>query len=336
MATKPRRKTSRTKRVNDAFDVLWSLLPHPPDSVVRVFTRSGDTRDGDFTRNAAEIRNFAKINTGKNVYVAPNPTNSTVGSRHSASEVTHWSYFLIDMDPIEEPNDPEKALEEALLWIGEWMGLDFKYRRPIIIDSGRGMQAWIRLEDIPMRDTPVRSADDFRLGMDRSTARRANGYWLKRLDEKLGVANGCRIDTSVSDLPRVMRCPGTINMKTGRQAKFVVPSDVVFTGLAQRLVIGTPKRFLVDPEPPEGVAAGQPWQSVYVHLTRMAQGYLSLGQEEPGRHKVMWHTAKKLQELGVTKREARSALRWANALKGKEAELPDEQVEHALNTAYGD
>jgi len=296
--------------------------------VVRLFTRAGDDRDGDFAQNAAEVRAFAKAYPKNNIYVAPNPTNSTLGARHTATEVTHWSFFLIDMDPIEEEHDAEKALEEALLWLGEWMGTDFKRRRPIIIDSGRGRQAWIRLGDYPFDG-------EYTPRVDRSMARRANGYWLKKLDERLGMCHGCRIDTSVSDLPRVMRCPGTINMKTGRQARFVEWPDTVFEGLGTRLIVGTPKRFLVDPEPPTGVAAGQEWTSVFQHLTLMAQNYLRFGQEEPGRHKVMWHTAKKFQELGVLKEEARKALRWANRLKGKEAKLPLDQVEHALNTAYG-
>jgi hypothetical protein len=240
------------------------------------------------------------------------------------------------MDPVEEVYDAAAAIHEALLWLGEWLGRDFRRTPPIIIDSGRGMQAWIRLEDIPMRDSPARSADDLRLGLDRSTARRVNGYWLKRLDEKLGVAYGCRIDTSVSDLPRVMRCPGTINQKTKRMARFVNATDQVFVGLATLLLVGVPKNKLTDPEPSEGISAGQPWQMVFAHMTLMAQTYLIQGQAEPGRHKVMWHTAKKLRELGVTRAEARRALSYANALKGEDEELPADQVEHALDTAYTD
>ena len=90
----------------------------------------------------------------------------------------------------------------------------------------------------------------------------------------------------------------------------------------------------MDPEPPTGIARGQRWQSVYSHLTMSAQEYLTRGKAEPGRHKVMWHTARKLQELGVTRAEARRALRWANALQGEEEELEPEQIEHALDTAY--
>jgi len=308
--------------------------------VVRLFTRKGDERSGDFAESAEEVRAFALAYKDRNVYVAPNPTNSTLGARHTAAEVTHWSYFLIDMDPVEEQFNAENALSVALLWFGEWMGWDFdahKGMRPIIIDSGRGMQAWIRLEDIALDDVTVNIgiSTQRRVFLSRMVARRANGYWLKKLDEKLGVCHGCRIDTSVSDLPRVMRCPGTVNVKTGRTAEFVHATDYVFKGLAELIVSGTPSAALTDPEPPTDLEAGLPWQEVFPHLTRMAQTYLSQGQEEPGRHKVMWHTAKKLHELGVTRQEARKALRWANALKGEDAALPPDQVKHALDTAYG-
>jgi hypothetical protein len=342
------------------------MLPHPPGSVVRMFTRAGDDRDGDFAETTEELRAFARMYRNRNVYIAPNPSNSTLGARHTAAEVTHWSYFLIDMDPICEcPPDrvkkklrkcvtcrgdaePNKALDAALNLLGMWHRTDFAVDPPLRIDSGRGVQAWIRLADIILDDRQqegrfIGMAYDVMRGKPmkptgictRSTARRVNGYWLRMLDENLGTAFGCRIDTSVSDLPRVMRCPGTINMKTGREASIIDSDWGKYYSLAQSLVDNTPDSVMVDPEPPSGLRAGMTWQEATVHLTLTAKEYLSSGRDEPGRHKVMWHTAKKLQEVGVTRAEARRALKRANSLRGEDSELPPDQIEHALNTAYG-
>ena len=330
----PRLKKSKGLKLNDTLGEnealvqlgkLWAALPRPtPKHVLRVFTRKDGKFNGDFAKTFAELEHFVAANQDKNLYVAPNPTTSRSAFRHTAMEVTHWSYFLIDIDPVEDKSDPQSALEEALLWLGEWVGRDFKRRRPIIIDSGRGYQAWIRLEDVEFDETTTRHV-----------ARRVNGYWLKRLDEKLSVAKGCRIDTSVSDLPRVMRCPGTVNQKTGRLARFIVESDEVFTGLASLLTVGTPQNLLIE-VPPTPVVPGRSWQKVFGHLTVMAQNYLLHGQVEPGRHKVVWHTAKKLREVGCTVEETRKALARANRLRGEDNELSGEDIEHALKTAYGD
>lgn len=333
-SSKTGKTSTKTRGRPSEFRTLWKLLPHPPGSVVRLFARGGDFRDGDYARKASEIRRFAETYAEHNIYVAPNPTNSTEGSRHSAKDVTHWSYFLIDMDPIHPKMcNPEKALLSALRYIGGWTGFDFEKTPPIIIDSGRGMQAWIRLDDYHLVDESS-AIDTGAHTLTRSMARKVHGYWLKRLDEFCGPNEGCRIDTSVSDLPRVMRCPGTINQKTGRKTRIVVPSQAVFSGFADVLIRETPSAVFFEPEPIEGLAAGAKWQDVFVHLTRMAQDYLTRGQAEPGRHKVMWHTAKKLRELGVTRSEASKALRHANKLQGKDEELPLDQVKHALATAY--
>ena len=319
----------------------WDLLPHPEGTVVRVFARNRDTGelDGDFARNAGEMFHFARINADKQVYVCPNPCRGgTANVRHSAQDVTHWSYLLIDMDPIEDVFDPAPALEEALLWLGEWTGRDFGgLRRPLIIDSGRGRQAWVRLEDWKLAD----DMDDVaahRAGgpvcIGRRIARKVNGYWLKQLTDKLGMCHGCKVDTSTSDLPRPMRMPGTFNQKTGRMATIVEPGCGLNDGLATLLNVGTPDKVKIEPDVTP-IAPGLPWQMAAHRLTLTAKKYLKEGQDEPGRHKVMWHTARKLHELGVSRAEARKALTQANRLRGESQELGPQEIEHALDTAEG-
>lgn len=311
-----------SKKKNDEFSLIWSLLPHPSRKhVVRSFSRLGETRDGDHCRTVEELRKFARIKRDHNVYIAPNPTLSTTGIRHSAKDVTHWSYFLLDMDPVESNPDPEAAMQEALALLSKHCGRDLIKHQPLLIDSGRGMQAWIRLDHEELDDE------------SRLVARCTNGWWLKKLDEELGVTNGCRLDTSVSDLPRVMRCPGTINQKSGRLSRVVVPSRIVYYGLSGELKRQVPDTSLVTAHV-VNIVPGQRWQKVWPYLTRSAQTYVTEGQCEPGRHKVMWHTIQKFHELGVTRGEAQRAVRRANTLKGKQEELRDQEIEDRLKYVY--
>lgn len=331
------------------IDRLWSLLPHPKDTIVRVFARNRETGElgGDFARSAGEMYHFARVHADKQVYVCPQPAlaTATTGTRHSAKDTAYWSYLLLDMDPIEDVFDPEPALEEALLWLGEWTGRNLAPggdRRPLIIDSGRGRQAWVRLGEhelmpdgvVEITTIPSDFGDArFVTGWDRRTVRKVCGYWLNKLAEKVGMCHGCKLDTSTSDLPRPMRMPGTFNQKTGRMARIIEPG-VTFYGLGDILVTGTPDDKLHEPDV-EQVAPGTKWQKTLHLLTLSARTYLKQGQAEPGRHKAMWHTAKKLQELGLPRTEVRRALAQANKKQGEEQELSASEVEHALDTAFG-
>jgi hypothetical protein len=315
-----------------------------------MFARSDSRRMGDFARNPAEMERFAQSAEAKgmNVYVAPNPTMSTVGMRHAAADVTHWSYLLLDMDPVEEDFLPEEALEDALLWLGEWSGRNFRQRRPLIIDSGRGRQAWIRMDDTVLDDRQMEGvyigvSYDSMKGVPveppfgictRKTARKAMGHWLKRVSDKIGTTYGCRLDSCTSDLPRVMRCPGTVNIKTGRMAQIIEPSRERFSGYAALLTTGTPDSVYAEPEPGE-VPPGTPWQKVFTNLTKKAQVYLTEGREAPGRHETAWHTATKLKECGIERAQARAAIAYANGICGPDQEMTERELDHVIETSYG-
>jgi len=321
------------------YSRIWKLLPHPtPDSVVRLFARDSDVRHGDFAESPRDIRGFADAHApkGMNIYLAPNPTEWKGGTRHSAKHVSHWSYLLLDADPVEKEYDAARALHEALDLLSGWVGKDLASaaRLPLILDSGRGMQAWIRLEDIVLDDTVEPKAGIVDGRIHRKTAARVNSHWLKKLSDRMKVAHGCQIDTSVSDLPRVMRCPGTVNTKTGRKARIVNETNRVYEGLAY-LLSALPEQYLVEPEPQFIFEPGQKWQAVFHHLTRTAQEYLTRGWVEPGRHKTANHVAKSLKEKGCARKEVWKALKRANMLRGADEALPLDQLRHCLNTAFG-
>lgn len=302
---------------------LWDVLPHLEGTVVRWMAKRGTTNvRGDFVTSLRELEMAVRTYEGWNFYVAPNPSTSRVGVRHSAADVSHWSWMLIDMDPMWETGyDAPTALDEALLWLGEWMGYELV---PFRLDSGRGAQAWIRL-------------GDSLLDADRMIVSRTMRYWLHRLDEKLGELHGCRVDTTSSDLPRVMRCPGTVNQRTGRMAQ-IVQIGTEHVGLGTRLITGVPPEVFDEPEV-QGDFAGQPWQFVVSYLTIKAKTFLTAGWQEPGRHEAMWHTAKRLQESGVSREETHKALLYGNTMcrngLGALSPLSNDDINHVLKGVYG-
>lgn len=307
---------------------LWPLLPHPTGTFVRWFAKKGSQTIGGGVDAVEELLLAAEHTPGMNFYVAPNPAGTRAGTRHRTADVTHWSWFLIDVDPVQEGANPALVAEEVLMALGIWWEIDFNERRPLLIHSGRGAQIWIRLDDIVL--------DDER----RRRARITNKYWLELLADYIGTTRGCRIDTTCSDLPRVMRCPGTMNMKTGSPAILIVPSAEQYEGLASKMMAGVPPEQFRKVSV-QSLPSGTSWQSVYVHLTIRAQNYLTRGQDEPGRHDAMFHTALTLAEKGLPRDEVRRAIEWGNkrwdALHIHAEEvmaLEPEDIEHALDTAF--
>jgi hypothetical protein len=306
--------------VTDQYAELWDLLPHPEGSTVRWFAKGDATQTGGYADTLAELVSAIAWTPKMNFYVAPNPTDVRHGTRHSTADVTHWSWFFVDIDPVGLNPVPELAAMQALALLSSyWKTL----LAPTVIDSGRGIQMWFRLQDEPLDD------------QKRRDVRVAQRYWLDRLSMDLGEYYGCRVDTTTSDLPRLMRCPGTVNMKTGRRT-FIRDHGSPHLYLGGTIMGIDPKYFqqVTAPMPEDVHLVGKPWQLAIPHLTIKAQSYLLTGAVEPGRHSVMWHTARCLAERGITIEQTRAALTWANGRRGEENELTPKDIEHALDTAY--
>jgi hypothetical protein len=104
-----------------------------------------------------------------------------------------------------------------------------------------------------------------------------------------------RLDSSCSDLPRLVRLPGTINTKTGRLAQFLgvgEPDQRIHSELLRRFGLSSPSGHIPRP------TAGD-WRRNYHLLTGRAKRFLALGWEEPGRHSAAFATAASLAEIGV-------------------------------------
>jgi hypothetical protein len=118
----------------------------------------------------------------------------------------------------------------------------------------------------------------------------------------------------------------------------ILHDGVEHPGLASRLITLTPNEIYQEFEA-QGDLTGKPWQYAVNYLTNKAKTFLTSGWQEPGRHEAAWHTAKRLQESGVTIEEARKALYWGNGMcrdgAGESAPLKKHEIEHALKTAYG-
>lgn len=314
---------------------LWPLLPHVQgigsESVVRWMAKKGANVVGDCAGSLRELTNAAKTFAEWNFYIAPNPTFKKVGTRHTASDVSHWSWLLLDVDPQEPQYDAKAALDDVL-WA---LDTETEYvTQPLVIDSGRGLQAWIRLDDMSLNHWcgTCHDSDPQQIRREVQIAMR---YWLKKISDKVGMTHGCKLDTTTSDLPRIMRCPGTLNLKTGKRASLILTGEPN-PAFALRLIELVPKE---EYKLAVGSLAlgGRRWQDAFPHLTESAKLFILEGTQEPGRHTSMWHTAMKLTELELEEPEITKALQYGNYScrngLGEKAPLSDKDLKHAIDTA---
>lgn len=268
-----------------------------------------------------ELVQFARAYEGWDFYVQPNPSSKPYGKRCSAEDVDHWHWFLVDIDPIGRPvPGKEKAAEEVIDALQAYAG---KRYAPYWIDSGRGIQLWFLLEvyGISLADRPtyelrfvdmwdepsvkVKTAIPIRHAISAATK-----YWLSQLNSRI-TNPAFVIDPSVSDLPRLMRCPGTVNRKTGAMASFMAKGTPC-AGLAEKLLDYTPAEKMTVRAAVMDLAASlpddAPWQAAASTLTLAAMNFITLGATEPGRHSACAAAARSLAESGISEVEVLKAL----------------------------
>lgn len=245
------------------------------------FAKQGDRRLGGRLNSIdalrGTIRNAEAL--GWDLYLNLNPTNPRPGAIKLAREdVRHWRYICVDLDPV-------SALAPPDFWLP-------KLDRATRVFSGRGYQCWMAVEGL---ESKPRAEAIMR------------GY-LRHLNTGIeSWAPGWRVDTSCADLARVVRCPGSVNQKSGRRATLDHISRALMPQ-AEYLDFEEPAAL-----PPETSAASTKltsFEAVLPYLTVTSRRFFLEGISHPGRHSAAFHATKQLWELGVA--EGTAAL-WVSA-----------------------
>lgn len=290
------------------IETTWSLFQPPSGCQIAWMSRRPEIVGGGLD-SLAQMRAFAdRYRTDS--YFTPNPVVPGFGRRPSAVHVAYVTFVCIDIDPVPGAHAPVRladnrplghsiprllegqntngteAIERRVIdHAQDLLGLELN---PDRIDSGRGVQIWLRFEPVPVTTQE-----------EKLRWRAAVGTFLHRLDQAVGLVGNCRIDTSVCDIPRAVRLPGTINTKTGRTAQFThvgEPSAGLYSTLLRRFGVLSPQVSIPRP-------AGGSWRRSYHLLTWRAKQFLASGAEEPGRHSAAFACARSLAEIGASPEE---------------------------------
>ena len=287
------------------IETTWRLFQPPPETQLAWMSRRPEIVGGGLD-SLAQMRALV-ARYGTDSYFTPNPVVPGFGRRPSAIHVAYVTAVCIDIDPVAEihsvrdskllpirtglnrceengrDNDnPLRRIERSVIsHAQDLLGIEL---HPDRIDSGRGIQIWLRFEPVPVPSQE-----------EKLRWRSAVGTFLHRLDQAIGIVGGCRIDTSCCDLPRLVRLPGTINTKTGRLAQFLhvgEPHDGLYSTLLGRFGVSSPQGNVPR-------TAGGNWRRSYHLLTWRAKQFLTEGVEEPGRHSAAFACARSLAEIGA-------------------------------------
>lgn len=269
----------------------------PQGSVFRMFARGQGRVFGyicDTPTQLADATTWCD-NNGFNSYWQINPTRRRDGTRCSEGDITHWCFLPFDIDPVCDGAIPLLALHDFEDRLVSHMPEDFKINR-LILDSGRGVQALYPCA--PLELTP-----SGRYGISQFMSR-----LMHKLLKDVGEVHGCVLDTSCSDLPRVMRMPYTINTKTGKRASFIAKTQDIAIHSLPALPAPDPHMEVLE------IGEGHDWIDYFPHLTVTARKFIQEGHSEPGRHKAAAATMLSLQERGADKRITMDALLTGNAM----------------------
>jgi hypothetical protein len=295
----------------------WDLLSWKGEA--QWFARKDDKVLGGRLRSLdaliGTIRNAEAL--GWNLYLNANPTQHVRGKKKlSREDVTRWRYIVVDLDPTAEALAPPQPGVEHL----PSQHLLHAHR----IFSGRGYQYWLPIIGASEIGHLASSCTSFADPLNPHAVETVMRGYLKALDVCSSVwAPGWKVDPTCSDLGRVVRCPGSVNQRTGRRS-------TVENVSTQLVDIEELAPYAAQAPQPQAVARLEKTSNLYdvlPHLNVRARTFILEGAESPGRHSACYATCQNLQELGVP---AYKALNWCGigAMKCWEVDLVNPLSEH--------
>lgn len=312
---------------DDQVARAWHLVAtEDPTEVVRWAARRGDRIQGSWAQSPIELVQFAHAYSDWDFYIQPNPTRKKHGVRCSGEDISRWRWFLIDIDPVGDAFLTADLMLEIVAWAQSAMNsyVGTKVTNTWVY-SGRGVQIWVPLGSATnVHPNPLAHISPGN-GNLRYAIQGAQRYWLARLDSRRPFPEIVIDAAACADLPRLFRCPGTINRKTGEMALIGFGSSVTPNeGLAQKILAWTPEKEKTPPLRPLSQAPlpkgwkAPSWQSVVAYMTREGADFITYGATEPGRHRACCAAARSLAEQGVEEDDIVRAL-----LVGAEKCRPD-------------
>jgi len=306
------------------LDILYAQWPN--SAIPRFFARNKEGRCHGTAILGAEdlaVESAWADRARFNSYIQMNPSMSRTGIRCSAEDITHWSFFLVDIDPTGPDPDLDGAEEAVRSILSNYLGIINLHAT--VIDSGRGRQLWFPLEKLPLYGhhkvwsephltrnlEPIADLEPKTLQTIKA-APRAMAYWHGLLRDRTAHLRDVTIDTSVSDLARVMRLPYTINQKTGRMATILSSQPGPNVGMAHKLISYAPYKLWADR--PEVMISNGKWPEYLSSMTRGGRIFLTEGSTEPGRHHAASAAMLSLLDLGCPIDEIKAALRFGGSL----------------------
>ena len=264
-----------SQKQTEDIETTFNLLNH---GGIQWFWKAPSGRSGGRVTTLAQAKRLviAAIKVNANLYVTLNPSRLS-GIRARKKDVLAWDYILIDVDPlgerIENPLTVASDLEALVArMLGNCAGT--------VVDSGRGVQLWLKLSPNEMPKNCERAASGF----------------LNALGRAWGNQHKSIIDVCTSDLPRIARFPGSMNWKSLRIANIIstIEGDVNF-----EKVLDFMPPPVVESMPPKHPINYNDLSQILPHLTFKARTFLMNGTGSPGRHSTAFATAKCLQEIGM-------------------------------------